>query len=728
MAEPCNRRQGPKVVVGINFCLSNIQHGTLRRPLSRKYNRRSFPAPQLLPFLPRFSQRMGIAFSKGTEDAPQSASTGSNSKSSTTQDERIAKLWSNAPLHLFGVEPGEPTFQRGLLWTLEEVGQSPTVQSTLNDKPFPRPHAREKRAEVQDTIKRYPHLFKIVTPINVPAFEKLLKTHPNKPFVRSIVVGLKEGFWPFANTNPKGASYPLTHDASKRPPRTKEIGQFLIDQCKTEIECERYSEPFGPELLPGMYSMPISGVPKQGPSKFRLIVDHSASDYSLNSMVSREQIAGARLDTIKDLADSLIEFRRIHGNVELVLFKCDVSSAYRRLPMHPLWQIKQIITVEGRRHVDRCNSFGNRGSQRLWVGFMALVIWIAIEVRKLEGLKLYIDDCFSFDLASSTAYYAPYKMKFPKKQANLLKLWDELALPHDQRKQVFGKTLVILGFNVDANRMTITLPPDKLNELLALIRDFCFPRSGWQKLQHCQQMAGTMNWVLNVFPLLKPGLRALHAAIASGSDQKPTAKIDVTPIIRFELSWFAGHAKRFGGIYIMESIAWKPTDAHHVFFCDAVQSTGLGCYFPEVSTGFQASSPAWAPKKKHGAYFLKALCVLWAIHIAQKRNLRGNILIFTDNLDTVKMFDSLYTPVAECNPILLAAVDILAKDKNKKKKEQRFAVQVVVVSGRKEYEIASALSRKDDRLEKKFPDIKVVDSEPLPTLPQPPQNAGWLPL
>lgn len=664
---------------------------------------------------------MGIASSKGTEDEASQPTAGPNT-SHSSQEERIAKLRSNAPLHVYGLEPGEPTFQRGLLWTLGEVGKSPTALSTLSDKPFPRPHARESRPEIKDTIKRNPDLFKIVTPINVPVFEKLLKTHPNQQFVKSIVIGLREGFWPFANTNPKGSAYPLTHDASKRPPKTKEQGQFLRDQCAEEIRLDRYSKPFGTELLPGMYSMPIHAVPKPGPSKFRLVVDHSASDFSLNSMVSRDAIAGARLDTIKDLADSLIEFRRTNPGVkDLVIFKSDVSSAYRRLPMHPLWQIKQIITVEGQRHVDRCNSFGNRGSQRLWVGFMALVTWIAIEVRKLEHLKLYTDDCFSFELASSREYYAPYDTKFPRKQARLLKLWDELGIPHEPRKQVFGQSLVILGFNVDPNKMTITLPDDKLDELLRLIREFCFPRSGWQKLQHFQEMAGTMNWVLNVFPLLKPGLRALHEQIATR--KKANDNLEVTPTVRFELSWFAGHAKELGGVHIMESIAWKPSDAEHIFFCDAVQS-GLGCYFPEASIGFQTSSPSWAPKK-HNVSFLKALCVCWAIHIAQKRNLRGRILIFTDNLDTVKMFDSLYTPITSCNPILLGVVDMLIKNK-KKKKEDRFMVQVIVVSGPNEHEIARALARKEsDRLQK-LPNISVVDSEPLPTLPEPPQNAGWL--
>ena len=96
------------------------------------------------------------------------------------------------------------------------------------------------------------------------------------------------------------------------------------------------------DLLPGMYSMPVHVVPKvAGSDKLRLIVDHSTSSYSLNSMIMRDDIAGAHLDTIKDLANSIIQFRHQFGNVKLVLFKSDVSAAYRRLPMHPFWQIKQ---------------------------------------------------------------------------------------------------------------------------------------------------------------------------------------------------------------------------------------------------------------------------------------------------------------------------------------------------------------------------------------------------
>lgn len=40
---------------------------------------------------------------------------------------------------------------------------------------------------VTKTIHESPHLFYIITPINVNCFEELLKSHPNQPFVKSVL-------------------------------------------------------------------------------------------------------------------------------------------------------------------------------------------------------------------------------------------------------------------------------------------------------------------------------------------------------------------------------------------------------------------------------------------------------------------------------------------------------------------------------------------------------------
>ena len=624
-------------------------------------------------------------------------------------------LWRNAPIHLTSLEPDPPRFRRGLLWSLEENGYSPTALSTLYDSPLPRPSSHEFRPEILSTISLHPHLFGIVTPINISTFAHLLSAHPNPPFVQSVLIGLRESFWPFANTHPD--DYPVTHDAAHRPPRTESERSFLVEQRDIEVNCGRFSAGFGTELLPGMYSMPIHAVPKPNSSKLRLVVDHSASTFSLNSMISREDIAGARLDGIKDLADSLIQFRRTCGNdTQLVLFKSDVSCAYRRLPMHPLWQVKQIITVEGQRHVDRCNSFGNRASQRLWISFMALVTWIALFVKGLEHIKLYTDDCYSFELASNFTYYSPYDLKLPTKQVRLLQLWDELGIPHDPVKQIWGKAIPIIGFLVDPNAMTVTMPPDKLDDLLLAIRAFCFPNNGSrsQPLRRFMQVAGWMNWALNVFPLLKPSLCGLYEKMRS--KDKLSAPIFVNVTIRFELSWFSLHVRRLGGVHILESVAWKPSQANYVFFCDASLS-GLGCYFPAILTGYLADPPTWAPNDN--IFFLEALCVCWAIHIAHRHCLRGRILIFTDNKNTVTMFNRLHTHIAIYNPILLSAVDVLI--------HHHFSIQVLAIPGA-ENTVADALSRnRISLLQAHYPNISIRRSEPLPDLPSPPRGTlGWL--
>jgi hypothetical protein len=76
-------------------------------------------------------------------------------------------------------------------------------------------------------------------------------------------------------------------------------------------------------------------VPKPNSDKLRLVVDHTAGEYSLNSMIDRDAIKGTKLDGLHSLGASLLRFREQHPNVQLVMFKSDVSQAFRRLPMHP---------------------------------------------------------------------------------------------------------------------------------------------------------------------------------------------------------------------------------------------------------------------------------------------------------------------------------------------------------------------------------------------------------
>jgi hypothetical protein len=90
--------------------------------------------------------------------------------------------------------------------------------------------------------------------------------------------------------------------------------------------------------------------------------------------------------------------------------------------MHPLWQIKQVNTIQGKRHVDRRNCFGGKGSGSLFIAFNSLVTWIGKNEYQVTDLATYSDDSFGVELARNVTLYEPYGRFMPTNQVTLLKL------------------------------------------------------------------------------------------------------------------------------------------------------------------------------------------------------------------------------------------------------------------------------------------------------------------
>src|SRR6202522_553086 len=533
-----------------------------------------------------------------------------------------------------------PKYLRKSIWFSADkrILNSPTANCTLFDAPLPRPSQEEfDNVDALTTIRNNPDLFKIVTPINVDSFQQLLESHPNQPFVKSVCVALREGFWPWAHTNLD--TYPVTWDFSHRPPKTEHEADFLRSQRDVELVAGRYSEGFGSDLLQGMYSTPIHSAPKPRSEKLRLINDHSAGEYSLNSMIAREDVAGARMDSISDLTTALLCYRRSHPSTTLVMFKSDVSATYRRLPLHALWQIKQIATIDGVRHVDRCTSFGGRGSCRCYTAFMGLVLWIAIFVKSLADLFGYIDDNFLFDVDGNVEWYEPYGSYYPAKQTQLLLLWDEIGLPHEKLKQEYGRTLRIIGFMVDPNSMRVSMDNDDQASLVRRVLEFIATAAGGTRrtLREFQELAGWINWSFKVFPLLKPALSNVYEKISGKSESH--AKIFVNKGVVRDLSWFVSKVKELDGIYLLEDVDWATEEAVVTASGDVCLS-GLGYFLEDSCKGFQCVLPTDCPTNT--IFYFEALVVVSIVEAAsQMSKVPSKLLIFSDNENTVDMFYSL---------------------------------------------------------------------------------------
>lgn len=122
-----------------------------------------------------------------------------------------------------------PKYLRYNLWDPKSDFSPNTSDWTETVAPLWRPSASEfANLGVNRTISENPHLFAIVTPINVDAFETYLVSHPNQPFVHSVCQGLREGFWPWASTTKEG--YPSMNDESQASPKDAEKADFLKKQ------------------------------------------------------------------------------------------------------------------------------------------------------------------------------------------------------------------------------------------------------------------------------------------------------------------------------------------------------------------------------------------------------------------------------------------------------------------------------------------------------------------
>jgi hypothetical protein len=154
------------------------------------------------------------------------------------------------------------------------------------------------------------------------------------------------------------------------------------------------------------------------------------------------------------------------------------------------------------------------------------------------------------------------------------------------------------------------------------------------ELHEFQCLAGWVNWSLNVYPQLKPGLSNCYAKIAG--KVKPKAQLYVGKQMCEDLMWLIRHLHATTGIYMYKSLAWFPEYADLTLYCN-MSSNGLGFYIPSMGLALCLDIPC----HPH-IFFLKGLTVCSALHwVASTDTFVCHLDIFMDNSNTINIFSSL---------------------------------------------------------------------------------------
>ena len=268
---------------------------------------------------------------------------------------------------------------------------------------------------------------------------------------------------------------------------------------------------------------------------------------------------------------------------------------------------------------------------------MLLVIWILVFRCSIGMLKCYVNDAFLVTRAEDICWYEPYYQAIPMDQAKILCLWDEIHLLHTEKKQVAGRAVTILGFEVDANILNFT-------------------QGSLKTLQDWLRLAGQLNWALDVYPWLRLGLGGIYANMAGKAQM--WGRIKINKMVQWELAWFIEHVQQSSGLFFFKSMVWQEGDVGHFTLTIHVDvfAWGLGIWFLSEKKGYQCPLPIL--HLTNAIFFSKALLVCSAVHISECFPGAMHLLIATDNTNTFDIFTSLSTQPAY-NPILILAVNVL---------------------------------------------------------------------
>lgn len=305
-----------------------------------------------------------------------------------------------------------------------------------------------------------------------------------------------------------------------------------------EIEMEHGAllGPFdSPPFQPWTRISPVMTRAKKDSDDRRIIVDLSfPAGASVNDGIDPLDHLG------KDITYSLPSIMDLVTQIQIqghgcFLWKADLTRAYRQLRSDPADAPLLGIKIDSKIYLDRCPPFGYRSSASICQRVANSLVYMMAN----QGFYMiaYLDD-FGGCHASKTAAYDAYdSFKTLAKELGL-----QLA-----RHKCFPPTTSIewLGYEVDTNKMSDTIPAQKLKEILQECQQWLTRSHANKKM--IQQIAGKLIFLCNC---VQQGRKFMARILATLRDMKDRQWTTITDSFKVDIRWFCQYAAQGNGIFL----------------------------------------------------------------------------------------------------------------------------------------------------------------------------------
>jgi len=261
----------------------------------------------------------------------------------------------------------------------------------------------------------------------------------------------------------------------------------------------------------------------------------------VQSVNSNIEILDCPLSSFDDAIKMLNEMGDLS---DVWLFKVDIKSAYRCIPVRPADWCLLGGRWNGKLYFDMSLPFGMRSSCACWECYSSAAEWIARRVCHLQSRLIhYIDDYLGV---------VQGKPEAERKLQSMLKLFDLLGIPVSPEK-VEGplQQLVFLGIEIDVVERQIRLDQSKLKQ-------YCLLLDEWDNKQRCtrqelQSLLGCLHWTTTV---VRGGRTFLRHVIEAIRSRPHHFALPVELTIRADLYWWRKFLHAFNGVSIIPESKW----------------------------------------------------------------------------------------------------------------------------------------------------------------------------
>ena len=450
--------------------------------------------------------------------------------------------------------------QQGSLVTpdaTEPPPMSPIAYRPILDKIWPRPRPEmwannrtymEMYCAVRDTA--LPNYMRARIPVpsglNIQAWRSLLVGYHDRQVLDFLEFG-----WP-ADFTATEAPTPTITNHNEAP----EYKSSIVTYVATELAHGALLGPFeAPPYMPWSQVSPMMTRPKKNSVNRRVIVDLSwPRGRSVNAGIRRGHYQGRpRTYTLPNIMDAAEEVARIGSGA--FLWCADLARAYRQLRCCPLSTPLLGIVLDGQYYTDIAPPFGCRTSSMACARTTNAVTYL---MRKRgHFIHCYLDDFVGVaaDKQQADAAYTDLN-----NLAKTLGLELSPAKCHPPAKEVEW-----LGFKLSADKMSVTIPQQKLQDTL----DDCetwLKKSSTTRRQ-LQRLAGRLQHIARC---VMPARRFMSRIFQAVRDSPTHGSHPVLEPLRADVRWFVDYAASTNGLVLLKSLERE----HWVIECDSSMAAG----------------------------------------------------------------------------------------------------------------------------------------------------------